>query len=119
MLEKTYSFDIDTQGADGSALKGAFHMRRPTLRDLGAVSASLSRANEGQPFVSDGYEALLTTIITVAVCGESVPDWWEQVSSDPVDTRVVMHVGGRMAMARDQHAPFQTKPAQKGLHNNL
>ena len=113
MIEKKYSFDVETESADGTKLKGVFHMRRATLLDLGAISAGLSRANEGQPFVSSGYEALLTLIIAIEVCGESVPDWWERVSSDPVDTRVVMNVGGRLAGARDKHAPFQTEPAKE------
>ncbi len=114
MLSKTYSFEIDQESEETNVrYKGTFHMRRPTLNDLSAISASLSRMNQGQPIVSPSYEVLFTTIATIDVCGEKVPDWWVEVSEQSIDTRLVLTIGAALVKARNERLPFRPESATK------
>jgi len=116
MLKKEYSFHVDIKSRlDGRQYEGTFHMRRPDIGDLGAISAALSRMNQGENFTSSQFEVLMTTIATVTVCGENIPDWWGELTADEsvADTRVILHVGSKMIKARDKAAPFRNEESSQ------
>lgn len=114
MLERKYSFDVDfTSQRSGKNYKGAFHMRRPDLSDMGSISASISRMNQGQAFVSDQFELLFTSIATISVCGEKVPSWWASVVEDDMDTSVIMHVSAQNVKAKELSLPFRSEETEE------
>lgn len=117
-VSRTYTFDIDIKSRmTGERYQGTFILRRPSLADLGQISAMITRINNGASFSSAQYEMLFTVVATIAVCGsgklgEFVPTWWDDVvggedGDDVVDTHVVGHVGGQMAVARDKSSLFR------------
>jgi len=112
-MEKKYSFSVDEKSRiDGKRYKGTFHMRRANIGDLGAISAALSRLNQGQPIVSDSFEALLTVVATIEICGEDVPKWWQALVDEGGNESIIIRVGNAMSRERDKGQPFRSEKDQ-------
>jgi len=117
-MDKLYTFHVEVKSRQADkTYTGTFTLRRPDLADLGAISASMSRMNQGETFVSNSYEILFTAINTVTVCGagdngETVPDWWEEVVAAPTDTQVIMAIWARLVEAREKKLPFRSDEDQ-------
>lgn len=109
-IKKNYSFNVDiTSKQDERRYQGTFHMRRPDIGDLGAISAAMSRMNQGENYTSSQFEVVMTAIATVTICGEDVPKWWAEITDENAvaDTRVILRVGAEMVKGRDKAAPFR------------
>lgn len=115
LLEKTYTFNIKTESrVFGKTLEGTFTLRRATLADLGAISAGVSRLNQGEPFSAPQFQILFLAIATVAVCGEDVPEWWKEVTEESAaDTAVMLHIWSKLVEAREKGLPFRPSEPQK------
>lgn len=112
-MEREYSFDVDEKSRmDGKQYKGTFHMRRPNIADLGAISAAISRLNQGQPMVSDSFEALLTVVATIEICAEDTPDWWSEICDECADSGMIVRIGNLMSKERDKGVPFRSENDQ-------
>ena len=107
MLKPTYSFKIKVTTEYGEDLEGEFEIRRPNLEDMSAISAGMSRMNQGEPYVSPQYEALFSAIVNIEVCGVRTPPWWPRISKEPLDTGSVIKIGAEMAKARRASLPFR------------
>lgn len=112
-MEREYSFTVnDVSKLDGKKYEGIFHMRRPNIADLGAISAALSRLNQGQPFASDSFEAILTVVATIEVCCEDPPKWWKAMVDEMADVGMIMRISTHMSEARDKGIPFRSEKDQ-------
>jgi len=97
----------------GKTYEGTFTFRRPNLGDQGAISAAMSRMNQGEPFSSTNHEAMFLGIATMSVTLEkdSKPDWWDGVfdQTQPLDNRFIMYLWRTVVEARDETLPFRSR----------
>jgi hypothetical protein len=109
-MDKTYTFQVDlTSDLIEKTYKGPFTLRHANLMDIGAISATMSRLNQGVPFVSNIMEAIITAVATITVCVESAPEWWAEVSDgDMIDTKLIMQINTLMLDARRKSKPFRS-----------
>jgi hypothetical protein len=109
-MKKTYTFHVDvTSELIEKRYEGSFTLRHANFADIGAISAAMSRINQGARFVSDVMEAIVQAVATISVCSESAPEWWQEVTDgDVFDTRVIMQINSAMLEARSNSKPFRS-----------
>lgn len=114
-MDKTYTFQVKVKSElTEKTYEGPFTLRHASLMDLGAISATMSRLNQGAPFVSNVMEAIMTAIATITVCAESAPEWWAEVSDgDVLDTRLIMQINTLMLDARRKSKPFRSDDSEQ------
>jgi len=114
-MNRTYTFQVKvTSDLTEKTYEGPFTLRHANLMDMGAISATMSRINQGAPFVSNIMEAIITAIATITVCVESAPEWWEEVSDgELLDTKLIMQINTIMLDARRESKPFRSGESEQ------
>lgn len=116
-MKKRYTVHVKAKGLEDKEYEGTFSMKRPNLLEMGAISAGISRLNQGEPFSSTSMEAVFTAMAHINVCSEEAPEWWSEICGEGqdgvVDTRALMSVWTQITKERDTGAQFRSSQSEQ------